>query len=416
MDMTRTAKSIAEVVSSGLCIGCGLCEAVTEGRARMVMTASGSLRPAPADTFTPDEETKLLSACPGTGVEARFDHGSETDMIWGAFSSMRYAWAGDPVVRFRAATAGVLTALGLHLLKTERVRFILHVGADPKRPMRSRWTLSETSEGVITNTGSRYGPTAPLAGLEKALDRNAPFAIIAKPCDLSAVHRYAKLDARVDELCVARLAMVCGGQSTLEKSTDLLAEFGIPEDDLTLFRYRGYGNPGPARIETTDGRAFEKTYMELWEKEDGWKLEARCTICPDALGEAADIAISDVWPGGGPSSEDEGFSGMIIRSRAGEEIARSAEATGDIVLGEVITPRRFDGLQPHQVRKKHALAARYSGLDEAGMPVIKATGLRVTELGQQMDGDAYGREREGTVKRVRAGRYTETPATALSDS
>ena len=26
--------------------------------------------------------------------------------------------------------------------------------------------------------------------------------VIAKPCDLSAVHRYAKLDARVDELCV----------------------------------------------------------------------------------------------------------------------------------------------------------------------------------------------------------------------
>ena len=31
---------------------------------------------------------------------------------------MRYAWAGDPGIRFRAAMGGVLTALGAHLLNT----------------------------------------------------------------------------------------------------------------------------------------------------------------------------------------------------------------------------------------------------------------------------------------------------------
>jgi hypothetical protein len=60
--MYRTANSIAEVVASGLCIDCGLCETVTRGRIPMVMTPAGSLRPTPADRFSPEEEAVLLAA------------------------------------------------------------------------------------------------------------------------------------------------------------------------------------------------------------------------------------------------------------------------------------------------------------------------------------------------------------------
>ncbi len=403
----RTAESIAEVIQSGLCIGCGLCEAVTQGRVQMKMTSYGSLRPTPADTFTTEEESRLLSVCPGVAVEPRFNSGIVNDPIWGAFSAMRYAWAGNPELRFRAATGGVLSALGVHLLKADQVRFVLHVGVDPEQPMRSRWVLSETPQAVITNAGSRYGPVAPLAGFKIALDRAEPFAIIAKPCDLSAVHRFAQIDPRVDKLCIVRLAMVCGGQARLEKSADVLSEVGLSEDEITLFRHRGYGNPGRTRIETHDGRAFEKTYLELWEDEAGWKLETRCKLCPDALGEAADIAAADVWPGGSPVGEDAGFNGIIVRSAMGERLVTSAVAAGDLVLGEMITPSQFDDFQPHQVRKKEALAARLSGLAEIGMPIIDTPSLRLEELGQRLDHQTRAHEIEGTIKRAQEGRFSE---------
>ena len=413
--MARTAKSIAEVVKSGLCIGCGLCEAVTGGRVRMAMTPYGSLRPTPANAFTAEEEKQLLAACPGVAVEPRGERGQIVDPVWGAYSTMRFAWAGDPETRFRAATGGVLTALGVHLLRTNKVGFVLHVGADPERPMRSCWILSETPEDVMANTGSRYGPVAPLAGLVAALDRDESFAIIAKPCDLNAVHRFARTDARVDKLCVARLALVCGGQSRLTKSEDVLSEFDVSEDELTVFRYRGYGNPGRTRIETRDGRAFEKTYLELWEDEAGWKLETRCKLCPDALGEAADVAAADVWPGGSPTGEDAGFNGIIIRSAAGETLAGTAHDAGDLVLGDPITPREFDDFQPHQVRKKEALSARFAGLAEAGFPVIDTPGLRLEELGRRLGPSHRESEKAGTMKRTSEGRIAE-PLPAIDDN
>jgi coenzyme F420 hydrogenase subunit beta len=403
----RQAQSVGEVVANGLCIGCGLCEAVTHGRVGMEMTAYGSLRPVPTDGFTPAEEAAILDACPGLVAEARPSPGPQYDPVWGAFSAMRYAWAGDSARRFAAATGGVLTALGCHLLTTGQAEFILHVGADPAAPMRNRWVLSETPEQVEANAGSRYAPVAPLAGLEIALQRGRTFAIIAKPCDLGAVYRLAKNDPRIDRLCVARLTLVCGGQSRLGKSQALLSEFGVAERDLSLLRYRGHGNPGLTRIETADGRAFTKTYAELWEDEAGWDIETRCKICPDALGETADIVAADVWPDANPTGEDDGFNGVIVRTSAGAALLASAVASADVVLGDPITPEEFSGFQPHQVTKKRALAARNAGLAMAGAPCVASVGLRLSELSDQA---AFDDERDGTARRVLSGRFAEPVA------
>jgi coenzyme F420 hydrogenase subunit beta len=404
----KTAQSIAEVVISGLCIGCGLCEAVTEGCVKMVEKQSGSIRPSPLNEFSTEEEALLLSACPGVKVEPRNRHMPNNHEVWGNYSTLAYAWAGQADIRFRAATGGVLTALGVHLIQSKQVSFVLHIGADPQKPMRNRWLMSDTEESVIANAGSRYGPVAPLAGFIKALNRNQPFAIIAKPCDLNAVAAFAKSDARVDELCLYRLAMVCGGQSRLKKSTALLNEYGVKEDELSLFRYRGNGNPGHNRVETKDGRVFEKTYLELWQDEAGWEIESRCKFCPDPLGEAADIAALDVWPGGSPVGEDEGFNGIVVRSNAGESLLDSSNKAGDLICGELLTAEQLDDFQPHQVSKKTKLLARYEGLLEAGSVAIDTPDLRLEVLGMRLSLDERMTEQKNTLDRALKGRFIET--------
>jgi coenzyme F420 hydrogenase subunit beta len=405
--MSRTADSIAEVVTSGLCIGCGLCEAMTGGRIKVQMTPDGTLRPSLLDSFRSDEEARILKICPGVIAEPRSAPGLETDPIWGAFSSSRFAWAGDPDIRFRAATGGVLTALGVHLLRTGKARFIYHACANPDAPMRNIWAISETPDEVIARAGSRYGPTAALAGLNEALDREQPFAIIVKPCELGAVHQLAKTDPRIDRYCIARLTMVCGGQSKLTKSQLVLDHFGIDEDQLTVFRYRGYGNPGRTRIETRDGRAFERTYVEHWADESTWLLETRCKMCPDPLGEAADLAALDVWPGGTPVGEDAGINGIVVRTATGAKLVEEAVADGSLVLGETLTIDYLNDCQPHQVSKKYALAARFEAFAEAGLPAIDVSALRFSELSQHLSPDEHEREKQGTLDRINQGRIIE---------
>jgi coenzyme F420 hydrogenase subunit beta len=297
----------------------------------------------------------------------------------------------------------VLTALGMFLLRSGKARFVLHCAADPDRPMRSRWFLSETPQEVLSRAGSRYGPSDTLAGLEAALAREEPFAIIAKPCDAGAVRARALDDPRIGTYLVALLVMVCGGASDLGKSQAVLDECGFSEDDVVLFRYRGHGNPGPTRIETRQGDVYETSYREMWRDETGWRIQTRCKLCPDALGEAADLAAADIWPDAKPQAEDEGFNGVITRTAAGEELYRDALAAGALVSGGALTPETLSYAQPHQVAKKQNLAARLRGMVAAGMPVYAHRGLRLNEL------DAADRaEEEGTRDRVVAGRFRET--------
>ena len=103
---------------------------------------------------------------------------------------------------------------------------------------------------------------------------------------------------------------------TSSKSEQVLQRFGIAEDELALFRYRGYGNPGLNRIETKDGRAFQLTYRQLWEDEDKWMIQPRCKICPDAIGQVADIVASDAWLNGGPAVDDEALNGIYRAHQA----------------------------------------------------------------------------------------------------
>ena len=126
--------------------------------------------------------------------------------------------------------------------------------------------MSEDGASVVRSTGSRYGPATPLASIMDALDRDEPFAFVGKPCDVGALRLLAREDGRVARHCKAMLALVCGGAPEFRKTGDLLDELGLREDEISLLRYRGYGNPGRTRIETRDGRAFEKTYLEMWKK------------------------------------------------------------------------------------------------------------------------------------------------------
>jgi coenzyme F420 hydrogenase subunit beta len=408
--------TVEHIVAAGLCIGCGLCRAIAgPDRLEIAMTQEGRERPlvrTPLDAATLE---RINAVCPGTHVDGAVpgaqSKDATTDLIWGPAEHLAIGYASDPDVRYRGSTGGVLTALGRYLLESGRAKFILHVAASKTAPMRTERRLSFDAASVLDAAGSRYGPAAPLIDFTSVLDRAEPFALIAKPCDVSAVRSLAKFDPRVDRYMQYALTLVCGGASELTKSQEVLDEFGIDEKELSLFRYRGHGNPGPTRLETKDGGAFELTYQQMWAEESTWRIQSRCKICPDAIGESADLVVSDVWPGGGPTGEDEGFNGIIVRTRRGLELYEAALAAGAIVESpRRVSFRDFDEFQPHQVRKKRAVWARLAGRKAAGQPIPDTYGLRLTDCARLNSVEENLAEARGARRRSNSGRLREPPA------
>ena len=413
--------TLDEIVQAGLCIGCGLCESLAgPGRVRIVMTPEGRERPAvhaPLD----DAALRLINAvCPGLKVEgpdpAASAEDTRWDAVWGPATRIAKGHAADPAIRFQASAGGGLSALAIYLLESGRVDFILHVAPSAEQPMRTKRHLSFDRFQVMAAAGSRYGPAAPLVDFAQLLERGRPFAFIGKPCDVAALRNLARHDPRVDRLVPYVLAFVCGGASQFAKTRDLIRGFGLEEEDISLLRYRGMGNPGLTRVEARDGRAFAVTYNELWQDEGKWMLQFRCKICADAIGELADIAVSDVWPNGEPSGEDAGFNGFIARTPKGRALLEDAERAGALVLVEELEFRDLDVVQPHQVRKKQALAARLAAMRDAGAVTPSFTRLRLDAAAATSDAEARQASYAGMRERLKSGDNRESAAICPPDS
>ena len=413
------------IVEQGLCIGCGLCQSVAgSASVQVVKTTSGFLEPVVVGDLDDRTVDTIHDVCPGTrvdGLPAALVHPDTfLDPVWGPWRRIVRAWAGEPAVRHEGSTGGVLTALGRHLISSGQVEFILHVRASTVEPSFGEPTLSFTGAEVLDAAGSRYGPTAPLLDVAAVLDRDAPFAFVGKPCDIGALRNWARHDTRVDRLVRYWLTPVCGGFGPPDFTESFLARIGLSPEEVTALRYRGRGCPGPTRVETRD-RVVEAHYLDYWgDDESQWSLPWRCKICPDGIGESADLAASDTWPGGSPTREgsvdDPGVNAVIARTPAGQRLLESAEHAGAIVVERDITPDDLSEYQPHQVSKKHAVAPRLDGIADEGRIVPRYEGLRLVELASERPVELNERQRTGARERIRIGKATRpTPLPARRD-
>ncbi len=409
-------RTVEAIVAEGLCMGCGLCQSIAGPDAiRIVMSGEGGERPAVLRPLDEPVLRTINAVCPGVTVEG-YRAGTEPSVpeihpIWGPTRQMAIGHAGDAFVRFHASSGGALTALGLHLLAERKVDFILHVAGSREQPLRTVRHLSFDAAQVIEASGSRYGPAAPLVDFREILDRDQPFAFIGKACDISAIRNYARIDPRVDRLLRYTLNFYCGGVSEFGKTVDYVRRIGRAEADVASLRYRGDGCPGAMVITTHDGAEHRFSYNEMWNDERRWQLQFRCKICPDALGDLADLSVADVWPGGKPITDEIGFNGFIARTERGVELLEGAVRAGAIVLTEDLT---YDGLelaQGSQMRKKQGLSARYAAMRDAGITPPAAHGLRLDEAAAMLSEGERRQNYDGMRERLAQGDNRESVPT-----
>ena len=398
--------NLENIVKNGLCIGCGLCQSITgKDYIKISMSSKGRLEPKEIKKISSKTFNKILNVCPGVIVEGLpkelVEKNTKYDLLWGYYLSLFYAWSTDKKIRYESSTGGLLNGLSLYLLDTNKVNFILHTATNPEKPMRSVSRFSYNKDDLLNaNSCSRYGPASPLDKFHEALDLNQPFAFVGKPCDISAIRQLSKTDERVNKLCKYLLTLVCGGSTEFTKSQDFIESFKVKEDELTIFRYRGFGNPGKMYIKTYDGREYDKEYNSFWGEESTWRVHFRCKICPDAIGESSDIAALDTWRGGSPKGEDEGFNAAIVRTTNGLDLLNEAIKAGYIKKGDDLTIEDINDFQPHQVNKKKAVYARHKGMKKQNITTLSTNGLRIKELYDLNSKEFNLNEEEGISSRV----------------
>jgi coenzyme F420 hydrogenase subunit beta len=342
------------------CSGCGICESIT-GREYVVMDMDeqGFLRPRVRKPLRQDDSEMIKSVCPA--LHAEFEkNGLDNHLIWGPVKMLRAGFATDEDIRYKSSSGGAISALLTYLLESDLVDFVLHVGSSTTDPVQNENKISECRLGVIENTGSRYSPSAPLTLIKGCLDRPGLCAVVGKPCDIAALRRYARQNPKVDQNIRYMISFFCAGIPSLKGTFRILQELGIATDQVDRLTYRGDGWPGKFRVQTKTGKVHQMTYEKSWGTILNKCLQLRCKVCPDGVGDSADIVCADGWyiEDGIPDfGERDGRSIILTRTERGEHLVTQCIEGG----GLRTNPFDIDELpkiQPHQALRRRLVLSR----------------------------------------------------------
>lgn len=378
------ADTVEAVVTHGLCTGCGACESLAGDALRMGLSPEGFMRPRRVGALSAASERAILSVCTGRSLPPPPLADAPVHRIFGRIVHMGRGHAADPVLRFRGATGGVLTALAVHLVESGRVEGVLQIATPPDDPMGSEPRFNTTREEILRAAGSRYGPAAPLKVVGELLDQGRRFAFVGKPCDVAALRRMALVDPRIDRQVPVMLAMFCGGSPSIDSTHAVVRRFGEEPEDVVEFRYRGHGWPGPTYVRTVQGREHRQSYDDTWYSGLRYELMFRCKICADGLSEHADVVAGDCWvmENGRPSHREagDGWNVHIARTARGAELIRDAVAAGALVE-EPFGIRELEEMHEDHALKKRSVFWRIAGLVLTGQPRPRYPGHRIVRAG-----------------------------------
>lgn len=335
----------------------------------MKYDSSGFLRPHVQQEPDPNAEQLVLQACPA--VNANFPLENEIyDLTWGPVRSMRLAYASDAALRLKASSGGALSAILCQLLSGGEIDAVFHVGADPNLPIGNQNVISDSAHAVADNSGSRYCPSAPLAGLSRLRRDGRRFALVGKPCDIAAAHALEISDPDFRSHFPYLISFFCGGIPSIAGARRILSELEVPESDVAEFRYRGNGWPGKASVSTKSGVTRSMSYSRSWGEILNRHLQLRCKICPDSTGESADIVCADGWhldENDNPDfGEHEGRSIVIGRTERGEALLERCVSDCSLIC-EPIDAAHLAKMQPFQAKRKQLVFSRLVAMKLCGL-------------------------------------------------
>jgi coenzyme F420 hydrogenase subunit beta len=398
----RKLTTIKDVVEWGLCIGCGACYSYCyRGAVSLVKIESVGIR-AKIDLKKCGECCECLRFCPGYGVNSldcdrQLDKPPIFHPLVGPTASLSEGYASDSEVRYHASSGGALTALALYCLQVEKAAFVLHTGMDSGAPWENETVRSFNREDLIARTGSRYTPSSPCDSLRLIEQSDRPCVFIGRPCDAAAVQQMRKLRPNLDNKLRLVLTFFCAGPPCAKGTKDLIASLGINVEEVISVRFRGKGWPGRFTICTRGGEEKSLSYEESWGILASKYRSMRCHLCPDGLGECADISCGDAW-NRYSQNNNSGVSLVLGRTSRGAKIIAKAVANQFLELRPASMQDVIDaqGL----VRRRSELYGRLLAAKNLMIPVPRFEGFHLTETWRSNNLSTKLRIVSGTLKRL----------------
>lgn len=363
-----------EVIAAGNCAHCGACVGLHPELLHFQATEQGPL-PMLRRPLSSAEDAALERAwavCPGRGVPypelfAWLGHG-EPEVLMGPHQALYTGYSGDPEIRRRGASGGVLTSVLIYLLEHGRVEgaVVLRQGLDA--PETASPTIATDRAGVLAAAQSVYAVTPTLTLLEEIERFDGRLALIGLPEQVTAL----RMLQAGGHAAACKVSFVAGPYVGTNLYAGAVRAFlrgcGVGEDAaITDLQWRAGEWPGHLRVELADGRVLtaEKFYYNYLIP---FYVSRHCQLTPDFTNEATDLSVGDAWS---PELERArgGHSVIVARSAQAGALLAEMRAAGALVL-DPVSFERAAGMHGHMLDfKKRGSFLRLEAQRRQGLPV-----------------------------------------------
>lgn len=381
------------------CTGCGLCQSVCD--VQFTTDDKGYKIP-----DLSNEDVKFCSkVCPASGNASKY---MSRNTVWGNYITAKAGWAEDGNIRNMASSGGVLTALCCYLLETGTVDGVIQIKASSKIPYQTETVVSRTKEDVINCAGSRYSISQPLLDITSVIQKDEKYAVVAKPCDISALRMYMMDNPDIANNIAFLFSFFCAGMPSEDAQKKLISTLGCESvEDVSKLQYRGNGWPGYATAVNRDGKKFQMNYEDSWGKILGRDVRKCCRFCFDGVGEFADVACGDLWyltEDNTPDfSEAEGRNIIFARTSEGKKLLEEAQVNGYLHLEEAnVSQLRY--AQRYQYDRKIFMSAMTFGMAILGRNYPKYDRKVMNAFAKLKPFHVRLRRTLGIIKRIKNGK------------
>lgn len=374
------AHRFEEVLSRGMCIGCGSCAVRTGGRVFVELGPLGIWQ-ANAGRAEPADLRAASQVCPFSDDAANED--ALAAARWpglpedGGVGRWRDAWAGrvcDDAAATASSSGGLTTYLLRELLSAGDVDAVIHVGRAANGHFE--YQISSSTEELLERRKSDYTSVTFADVLTSVREDPRRFAIVGVPCFIRAARLLADADPAIDDQLAYYIGLVCGHLKTQFFAESLAWQAGIEPEDLGTFDFRVKvpGRPSSQyafrATRRSSGEAVERPMSTTLD--GGWGFGAfqpeACNFCDDIFAETADVVFADAWL---PeyTADWRGTNIVVSRSARASELLLSGAARDEITL-EPLSLDKVAASQAGNFRhRRDGLRVRLADDHDAGLSI-----------------------------------------------
>jgi coenzyme F420-reducing hydrogenase beta subunit len=340
-----------DMVTSGLCTGCGACVAQAEGGGAALRWGSdGQLKPYGPERWYGGRTEAFTRTCPFSPVarnedqiaDERFPLATNSDRSIGRFEQAFVGHVAETGFRERGSSGGMVSWVAAELLRRGLIDGVAHVGAsDPETGGFFGYRISRTMDDLNQGAKSRYYPVHMADVFAEMRDIPGRYAIVGIPCFIKAVHLLRDGDPVLRERIVFTLGLVCGHMKSRDMVESFAWQMGAKLDDVERVEYRLKNPDRPASWYTAqlacrggENRTQDWTHLVDGDWGSGFFQNSACDFCDDVVAETADISFGDAWVE--PySSDGRGTNIVVVRSPVLQALVDDAMAEQRVTLTPV---------------------------------------------------------------------------------